>query len=185
MSVKSFLSEIENCDFSIPNQDIDDFIICVRRLGKILTNCFDSSAQSKRERKYNSVLSKKLGENDLFNPSKVYKLFTFSANSTQIDICIRTGFYFVSVSGAWRPDLKLLQSALELPNLNFDTFFEFPEIKKIYSVNGSIEYFGGSDFPLDVTGLNRILRLWSVVVSQCCAHIDVNAVCHSSELPNI
>ena len=176
MSVKSFLNELEDCDINFPNEDIDDFVTCIKRLGKILTRCFDNSSASKRERRYNSVLAREMSSMDKYNVKKVFNLYTFSANSCQIDICIRANCYWVSISGAWRPDMKLLNSSLDLCNLNFKDVFEYPDVKKIYSVNGSIQYFGGEDFPVNIQGFNRIARLWAIIVSQLCCHIDVQCV---------
>lgn len=163
MSVNNFIKQLFDSDLDFSNVAIDDFITCIKRLYQILNECADPSKRSARSRKYNSILAKTIALNDKFNP-RVSELYTFSADDVQIDICIRGKSYYVAISGSWRPSERALQNLLYIDNLNFEKLFDFSEVKILGNDKQSFTYYGGSDFPVNNEGFNRILRLWSMAV---------------------
>lgn len=177
MSVKSFITAMFDSDLDFSNVDIDDFIVCVKRLASIL--CSDSvsgkSRRSGRSRRYNSILAKELGINDKYT-LRVSDLYTFSADGVQIDVCIRGSNYYVGVTGDWRPNEKVLTKLLYMDNLNFERHFDFSEVKILGNVKGSFTYYGGSDFPVNDLGFKNILRLWTSVVGAYVSHLSIKLI---------
>ena len=103
-------------------------------------------------------------------------MLNFNDDSVRIDVCIRMRgkdkFYFVAIVGSWRPNKKALDIHLANYNLNYENFFDFPEVEGISSNSGSCQFFGGSDFPVDPVGFDRIHRLFTIVVCQYLTFCD-------------
>ena len=71
MSVKSFLGQCYDSDLDFSNLDVDDFVICIKRLYQILTKNIGQSVRDRRKRRYNSVLAKYIQLNEKYDENKI------------------------------------------------------------------------------------------------------------------
>lgn len=168
-----FVSEMFESGLDFSNVNINDFILCVKRLNEILQKAGSDARTAVRQRNFNSAYSKSLFNSQRFNPRVCSSMHSFTDEDTQIDICIRKKHFYVSVCGAWRPDPKALNQVLALDNLNFDMQFDFSEVRSLVSHVGSFTFYGGDDFPVDDIGFKRISRVWCKILLMYFSHKDV------------
>lgn len=155
-------------DFS--NVNVNDFIVCVKRLNEILTSAGSDARTAVRKREFNSSYAKQLYECDKFNPRVFSSVHCFTDETEQIDICIRQKKFYVSVCGAYQPNIRPLLHLLQLKELNFSDDFDFSNLEDFHTFKGSFQFYGGSDFPANETGYKRIYKVWFTILQMYLSH---------------
>lgn len=174
MSVSNFIKKCFDSDLDFSCVEIDDFIVCVKRLSQILNKASDDSKKSTRERKMNSVLAQQVFLSERFNPKTVHDYYSFTYENEQIDVCIKSKSFCVSVTGDFVPTAESIMHVLRLDNFNFDNQFDYTEVNNFVFNDSKFTYFGGdsNNFPLNEVGLKRICRVWSTIVNMYLSHIQ-------------
>lgn len=166
MSVQTFVESLYDSDLDFSNVSVDDFVMCVKRLAKILDTASSDSRKSVRERKMNSLLSRRVFNSERFDPKRVYDYYSFTYENEQIDICIKGHTYCVSVIGDFVPDAKSVMDFVNFYNESYTTLFDFADIEYFSWKDSKFTYYGGSSeyFPVSEIGLRHIARVWSAIV---------------------
>lgn len=175
MSVSTFIKQCFESDLDFSNTNVDDFIVCVRRLSQILKSASDDSRKSTRDRKMNSVLARQVFLSERFNPKTVHDYYSFTMENEQIDICIKSSTFCVSVCGDYVPTAKQVMNVLNLDNENEQLMFDFADISTFSWSDSKFTYFGGATTYFDLTdkGLQRIKRVFSCIVQMYLSHLKI------------
>lgn len=170
MSVSSFIKMMYDSDLDFSNVNVNDFCLCVKRLNEILAKAGSDARTAVRKREFNSSYAKQLYECEKFNPRVFSSVHCFTDETQQIDICIRQKCFYVSVCGAYQPNLKALLHLLQLTELNFAEQFDFSNMENFHTFKGCFQFYGGKDFPVNEIGLKRIYKVWFQILQMYLSH---------------
>lgn len=169
MSVSTFIRQMYESDIDFGNVNVDDFIVCVKRLNQILSSACDDSRKSVRKRKFNSLLSNQVYLSERFNPKIVHDYYSYTCRNVQIDVVIR-GCYGVSVIG-WIPDVEELCKLYNFRKESENDLFSFDyldkEVVKNYvNQTSHVWYFFGDKerFGVNEKGLDNIVYIWKLLI---------------------
>lgn len=168
MSVKNFIQSCYDSGLDLSGLELENFISCIKYLNRI----FQDKTIKPKTLNYNSELSRLVGLNDKFDSKKVSDLYKLSFDNVVIQIIIYKNHYYCAVSGGFNPDKKVLNIMLSNYNLNFEQFFDFPQVEELLSVHGHCMYFGGNDFTVDNIGFCRIVKLFLALCQMYQSKID-------------
>lgn len=166
MSVKHFIDTLFESGIDFSNTDIDDFILSVKTLARLLTPSTSDSRKAVRSRKFNSLLSKEVYLSERFNPKTVHDYYHFTDMNVQIDIIIKNrvfGVSFIGLSPSVSEFIKVYNIETNRDLFSFD-FLDFDNFQKYLSSSSNVSFFlGDSDnFGLNEVGLRHIIQVWRV-----------------------
>lgn len=169
MSVSNFIQQCYDSGLDFSNANVDEFIVCVKKLANILGKASDDSRKAVRQRKFNSVLASQVYLSERFNPKTIHDYYSFTCKNVQIDVVIRGKSFGVSVIG-WIPDIKHLVHLFNLRNLNDLFSFEYLDennFKNYVSEHSNVWFFNGDSahFGLNEHGLDNIVYVWQLLIT--------------------